>query len=160
MQPHRVVRAAGPTRSLLDRLCIGVASLCAAPTARARPTLHRPWTVWLVLLVALLNAVQPGPAQGGMEAADANPFVVCTGDGLRSLASMDASDTPGAPEPASFTVHCVLCPCATGYGAPPANGGVHGPGAWTGGVPVASAVQAPSNDGSNVRPQPRAPPLA
>ena len=83
------------------------------PTRRRHP-LHRPWVVWLVVLVAVLGAVAPtvshalvfanGPSQQGFE--------ICTSQGSRWVISdRDVSTDNSDPlqMPAATLDHCPFC---------------------------------------------------
>jgi hypothetical protein len=84
-------------------------------TTPLRTLLHRPWAVWLAVLIAVLGAIAPtvshalvlarGTASAGME--------VCTNQGPRWIVATDTqtADSDSAPQPGSIfsLAHCPFC---------------------------------------------------
>jgi len=75
--------------------------------------LRRPWAVWCAVLVALLMALAPTLAQATsfLRAPLADPFQVCTTQGLQTFAAPGAQDGQGphSHESSPAQSHCPFC---------------------------------------------------
>ncbi len=78
-----------------------------------RTPLHRPWVVWLAVLIAVLGALTPTVTHALMLAAGQAPqgVEICTSDGPRWVAADAASSDDSNPAPGSATTpaHCQFC---------------------------------------------------
>jgi hypothetical protein len=77
-------------------------------------TLHRPWAVWLAVLIAVLGAIAPTVTHALMLATGQSPqgVEICTTEGTRWVtADAAASSDDSNPEPGSVVppAHCPFC---------------------------------------------------
>lgn len=72
-----------------------------------RTLVHRPWAVWLAVLIAVFAALAPAVSQAFAPAQGATPMAmdICTsGDTVPVL-----TDSPAVPSTAKSLEHCPLC---------------------------------------------------
>ena len=79
-----------------------------------RSTLHRPWVVWLAVLIAVLGAIAPSVSHALVLARGqaAQGIEICTTQGSRWVVADTASatqDSAPQPEPVATLDHCPFC---------------------------------------------------
>jgi hypothetical protein len=93
-------------------------------TPLRRTLLHRPWAVWLAVLIAVFGALAPTVsyalvlAQGGI----AGSIEICTPQGMQIVTAGPTgftTDSPDGPESVLSLSHCPFCLHTTDRVAPP-----------------------------------------
>jgi hypothetical protein len=90
-------------------------------TPLRRTLLHRPWAVWLAVLIAVFGALAPTVSHALVLArGGASPMVeICTTTGTQWVLASTAADSPDEQEPAMRFDHCPFCLHSVDRTAPP-----------------------------------------
>lgn len=83
--------------------------------------LHRPWVVWLAVLLALFGALAPTVSHALVSArGDTSPWLeICSSTGTRSLVPSTPANSPADDESSSLREACAFCLLNAERAAPP-----------------------------------------